>query len=206
MVAANESVAGWLVDRGLPGVFRVHPSPGPDAAVALEAFCAAAATTRASAGRSRRSGCRRCRRSSTRPRTTRPRRCGTCCSASWAGRPTHRTPGSTSAGFTGLRALHQPAAPLRRPHRAPRRARLPGRRAEPSAYPSHGELADLCAHLDASTRTAATAERQMRKSLWLVALARQVAEDSGTRFPGRVTGVGPRAYSSRSTARTSAGW
>jgi ribonuclease R len=29
MVAANESVAGWLVARGLPGVFRVHPAPGP---------------------------------------------------------------------------------------------------------------------------------------------------------------------------------
>lgn len=27
MVAANEAVAGWLVDRGLPGVFRVHPTP-----------------------------------------------------------------------------------------------------------------------------------------------------------------------------------
>ena len=32
----------------------------------------------------------------------------------------------------------------------------------------------------------------MRKALWLVALARQVAEDPGTRFPGRVTGVGPK--------------
>lgn len=27
MVAANEAVARWLVDRGLPGVFRVHPEP-----------------------------------------------------------------------------------------------------------------------------------------------------------------------------------
>jgi len=27
MVAANEAVARWLVDRGLPGVFRVHPAP-----------------------------------------------------------------------------------------------------------------------------------------------------------------------------------
>ena len=27
MVAANEAVAQWLVDRGLPGVFRVHPAP-----------------------------------------------------------------------------------------------------------------------------------------------------------------------------------
>ncbi|MEL6186693.1 MAG: RNB domain-containing ribonuclease, partial [Myxococcota bacterium] len=27
MVAANEAVASWLVDRGLPGVFRVHATP-----------------------------------------------------------------------------------------------------------------------------------------------------------------------------------
>ncbi|MGF1464576.1 MAG: ribonuclease R family protein [Sandaracinaceae bacterium] len=29
MVATNEGVARWLVDRGLPGVFRVHPEPTP---------------------------------------------------------------------------------------------------------------------------------------------------------------------------------
>jgi ribonuclease R len=28
MVAANEAVAVWLVDRGVPGVFRVHDQPG----------------------------------------------------------------------------------------------------------------------------------------------------------------------------------
>lgn len=27
MVCANEAVAGWLVDRGLPGTFRIHPLP-----------------------------------------------------------------------------------------------------------------------------------------------------------------------------------
>ena len=27
MVAANEAVAAWLVDRGLPGIFRVHDQP-----------------------------------------------------------------------------------------------------------------------------------------------------------------------------------
>lgn len=30
MVAANEAVARWLVDRGLPGIFRVHDEPTPD--------------------------------------------------------------------------------------------------------------------------------------------------------------------------------
>jgi hypothetical protein len=46
----------------------------------------------------------------------------------------------------------------------------------------------------------------MRKALWLVALSRQVAADPKARFPGRVTGVGAKGCSSRSTARTSAGW
>jgi len=32
----------------------------------------------------------------------------------------------------------------------------------------------------------------MRKALWLVALARQVADDPQARFTGRVTGVGPK--------------
>ena len=31
MVAANEAVARWLVERGVPGVFRVHDAPDPDA-------------------------------------------------------------------------------------------------------------------------------------------------------------------------------
>jgi len=37
MVAANESVAQWLIGRGLPGVFRVHPAPGADRVAELEA-------------------------------------------------------------------------------------------------------------------------------------------------------------------------
>ncbi len=38
MVAANEAVATWLVDRGLPGVFRVHDRPDPDRVAMLERF------------------------------------------------------------------------------------------------------------------------------------------------------------------------
>ena len=30
MVAANEAIAHWLVTRGQPGMFRVHPEPGPE--------------------------------------------------------------------------------------------------------------------------------------------------------------------------------
>ncbi|MCA9791661.1 MAG: VacB/RNase II family 3'-5' exoribonuclease [Candidatus Eremiobacteraeota bacterium] len=35
MVAANEAVAHWLVDRGVPGVFRVHPEPDAERVAAL---------------------------------------------------------------------------------------------------------------------------------------------------------------------------
>ncbi len=38
MVAANEAVAQWLVQRGVPGMFRVHDEPGFDRVQALEDF------------------------------------------------------------------------------------------------------------------------------------------------------------------------
>jgi ribonuclease R len=38
MVAANEAVARWLVDRGLPGVFRVHEEPTADKVEMLARF------------------------------------------------------------------------------------------------------------------------------------------------------------------------
>lgn len=38
MVAANEAVATWLHDRGVPALYRVHDAPGADAANDLEAF------------------------------------------------------------------------------------------------------------------------------------------------------------------------
>jgi ribonuclease R len=37
MVAANEAVARWLAERGVPGVYRVHDVPGPDAVRELSA-------------------------------------------------------------------------------------------------------------------------------------------------------------------------
>jgi len=37
MVSANEAVARWLSDRGVPGMFRVHPAPTADRARELEA-------------------------------------------------------------------------------------------------------------------------------------------------------------------------
>lgn len=38
MVAANECVAQWLVERGLPGVFRVHDAPTEERTQALKTF------------------------------------------------------------------------------------------------------------------------------------------------------------------------
>lgn len=38
MVAANEAVATWLVDRGLPGVFRVHDAPEPRSVAELARY------------------------------------------------------------------------------------------------------------------------------------------------------------------------
>jgi len=40
MVAANEAVGAWLVERGLPGLFRVHAAPDADSVRMLRAFAA----------------------------------------------------------------------------------------------------------------------------------------------------------------------
>lgn len=193
MVAANESVAGWLVDRGLPGVFRVHPTPGPDAAVALEAFCAAAGfhpgfgSTLTPLGLSALSSQLDAAADET-------------AAAVWdvllgfLGRASYTPVAGPHFGLASPGYVHF-TSPLRRyadllVHRTVS-AFLAGLR-EPSDYPSVDELTEICAHLNDATRTAATAERQMRKSLWLVTLGRRVAEDPGARFSGRVTGVGAK--------------
>jgi ribonuclease R len=193
MVAANESVAGWLVDRGLPGVFRVHPSPGPEAAPALEAFCAAAGFHPGFG-----------------PALTPLGLAALSAQLDAAADETAAAVWDVLLGFLG-RASYQPQAgghfglassgyahftsPLRRyadltVHRVVR-AFLAGTRS-PEDYPDGGDLSALCAHLNTVTRAAAMAERQMRKSLWLVTLAREVEQEPGKTFRGRVTGVGPK--------------
>ena len=191
MVAANESVATWLVARGLPGVYRVHPAPGPDAAPALEAFCAAAGFHPGFG-----------------PQLTPLGLAALSAQLDAAADETASAVWDVLLGFLG-RAAYLPVpgphfglasagyvhftSPLRRyadllVHRVVH-AFLAGER-DAAAYPS--DLAEICAHLNAVTRTAATAERQMRKALWLVALAREVAEQPDRRYRGRVTGVGPK--------------
>lgn len=38
MVAANEAVASWLIDNSLPGLFRLHPAPSPEASKIVRAY------------------------------------------------------------------------------------------------------------------------------------------------------------------------
>ncbi len=190
MVAANESVAGWLVDRGLPGVFRVHPSPGPEAAVALEAFCAGAGfhpgfgQALTPLGLSALSSQLDAAADET-------------AAAVWdvllgfLGRASYTPRAGGHFGLASAGYLHF-TSPLRRyadlvVHRVVHAFLAGGR--DLGGYPEGGDLAELCGHLNVAARTAAVAERQMRKALWLVTLARQVAAEPGTTFPGRVTGV-----------------
>ncbi len=190
MVAANEAVAGWLVSRGLPGIFRVHPAPGADAAPVLEAFCSA-------------SGYHPGFGSSLTPldlaalSAQLDAAADDTASAVWdvllgfLGRASY-TPvagehfGLASAGYSHF------TSPIRRyadlaVHRV-LHAFLSGQR-DPEDFPAAQEMSALCAHINTAARSASQAENQMRKSLWLAELA---AADAATTYPARVTGVGPK--------------
>ncbi len=193
MVAANEAVATWLVDRGLPGVFRVHPAPGPEAAPALEAFCAAAGF-HPGFGR----------------QLTPLDLAALSAQLDAAADDTAAAVWDVLLGFLG-RASYTPkpgehfglasggylhfTSPIRRyadlvVHRVVH-AFLAGER-DVDSYPEAHGLAELCRHIDGAARTASTAERQMRKALWLVALTQQVEDDPDSVFAGRVTGIGAK--------------
>jgi len=190
MVAANESVAGWLVDRGLPGIFRVHPSPGADAAPALEAFCAA-------------SGYHPGFGSTLTPLDL----AALSAQLDAAADDTASAVWDVLLGFLG-RAAYTPVAgehfglastgyshftsPIRRyadlaVHRV-LHAYLGGSR-DAADFPTAAQMAELCAHINTAARTASQAENQMRKSLWLAELA---GAEPSTTYPARVTGVGPK--------------
>jgi len=190
MVATNEAVAGWIVDRGLPGVFRVHPAPGPEAAPALEAFCAASGFHPGFG------------------RTLTPldlaalsaqldAAADDTATAVWdvllgfLGRATYTPEAGAHFGLASTGYLHF-TSPIRRyadlaVHRVIHAFLAGGRDAQ--AYPDLEQMAALCRHINTAARTAAQAESQMRKSLWLAELA---GADADTRYPARVTGVGPK--------------
>ncbi|MGI8537430.1 MAG: RNB domain-containing ribonuclease [Mycobacteriales bacterium] len=190
MVAANEAVAGWIVDRGLPGVFRVHPAPGPEAAPALEAFCAASGFHPGFG------------------RTLTPldlaalsaqldAAADDTATAVWdvllgfLGRATYTPEPGAHFGLASAGYLHF-TSPIRRyadlaVHRVIHAFLAGGRDAQ--AYPDLEQMTALCRHINTAARTAAQAENQMRKSLWLAELA---TADSAIRYPARVTGVGPK--------------
>jgi ribonuclease R len=190
MVAANEAVAGWLLDRGLPGIFRVHPAPGPEAGPALEAFCAASGYHPGFG-----------------PTLTPLDLAALSAQLDAAADDTATAVWEVLLGFLG-RASYTPVAgahfglasdgyvhftsPIRRysdlaVHRV-LHAFLAGKR-DAGDFPSQEEMAQLCAHLNTATRSASQAENQMRKSLWLAELA---TADADTSYPARVTGVGSK--------------
>jgi ribonuclease R len=190
MVAANESVASWTLDRGLPGVFRVHPAPGSDAAPALEAFCAASGyhpgfgSTLTPLGLAALSAQLDAAADDT-------------AAAVWdvllgfLGRASYTPEAGRHFGLASDGYSHF-TSPIRRyadlvVHRV-LHAFLAGARS-PAEFPHAAELAELCAHINTAARTASQAENQMRKSLWLAELA---AADPATTYPARVTGVGPK--------------
>jgi ribonuclease R len=190
MVAANESVAAWLIARGLPGVFRTHPEPRAEAAPALEAFCAAA-------GFHPGFGARLTPLGLSALSTQLDAAADDTAAAVWdvllsfLGRATYTPHPGPHFGLASQSYLHF-TSPIRRyadltVHRVVR-AFLAGER-DPGALPSTADLEELCAHIDASTGVAARAENQMRKALWLVALAKQSKGAPEGVLNGRVTGI-----------------
>ncbi|SDY97960.1 RNAse R [Micromonospora pattaloongensis] len=190
MVAANEAVAAWLIARGLPGVFRVHPPPDPEAAPALETFCAAAGfhpgfgATLSPLGLAALASQLELAADET-------------AAAVWdvllgyLGRSQYTPDAGPHFGLASEGYLHF-TSPIRRyadltVHRIIH-AFLAGER-DAAAYPDPDELARLCAHINTATGVAGRAEGQMRKALWLVTLARQAAQDGPATVTGRVSGL-----------------
>ncbi|MBC7375481.1 MAG: VacB/RNase II family 3'-5' exoribonuclease, partial [Frankiales bacterium] len=190
MVAANESVAGWLVDRGLPGVFRVHPAPGPEAAAALEAYCAAS-------GYHPGFGADLTPLDLAALSAQLDAAADDTATAVWdvllgfLGRASYTPQAGSHFGLASDGYLHF-TSPIRRyadlaVHRVIHTFLDGGR--EAGDYPTTQALEELCAHINTAARTASQAENQMRKSLWLAELA---AAAPDTAYPARVTGVGAK--------------
>ncbi|MCW2713794.1 MAG: ribonuclease [Frankiales bacterium] len=190
MVAANEAVAGWLVDRGLPGIFRVHPAPGPEAAPALEAFCAAS-------GFHPGFGATLTPLDLAALSAQLDAAADDTATAVWdvllgfLGRASYVPTAGDHFGLASAGYLHF-TSPIRRyadlaVHRVIHAFLAGGR--DVASFPDAAETAALCRHINAAARTASQAENQMRKSLWMAQLA---AAARDTVYPARVTGVGPK--------------
>lgn len=190
MVAANESVARWLVDRGLPGMFRVHPAPRPDAAPALEAFCSAAGyhpgfgESLTPLGLAALSAQLDLAADAT-------------SSAVWdvllgfLGRASYTPVAGPHFGLASDSYLHF-TSPIRRyadltVHRVVR-AFLSGAR-DPNAFPGRDEMTALGAHLNQVSGESARAEREMRKALWLLTLRESATGQPDLELRGRVSGL-----------------
>jgi ribonuclease R len=195
MVAANESVAHWLVSRGLPGMFRVHPAPGSETAVALDTFCAGAGYYPGFGQQVTPLGLAAL---SAQLDGAQP-----AAAAVWdvlrahLGRARYTPAVGPHFGLASDGYLHF-TSPIRRQadvvvHRVVH-AYLAGARTGPqfdAALGGHG-LQQLADRLNVATGVAARAEAQNRKALWLVTLDEHRRRHPRTALAGRVSGVNAR--------------
>ncbi|WP_202638684.1 RNB domain-containing ribonuclease [Bailinhaonella thermotolerans] len=187
MVATNEAVAAWLIARGMPGVFRTHPAPGPEATAELEAFCRAAGYLPAFGGQITPLGLAGLAAQLDASPGDKAAAGIWDVLLSRLGRARYRPAPEPHFGLASQAYLHF-TSPLRRyadmaVHRIVH-AFLAGER-DPARFPSGTELEALCHHLTGASARAAAAEAQMRRALKLVELG---AAGDGT-FSGRVSKV-----------------
>ena len=189
MVAANESVAAWLLARELPAMFRTHPAPDRAATARLGAYCdqfgvavnlgeqltpqgaSALATALKSAALAAQAGVWEVLMSG-------------------MGRAQYTPHAGQHFGLGSSAYLHF-TSPIRRyadvlVHRAVH-AHLYGLPAH--ALPGAGELVDVGHRLNEGAAVAARAEAHARKAMWMTVLADQVRAHPGKVFTGHVSGV-----------------
>lgn len=191
MVCANEAVAQWLYERGLPGLYRCHVGPKDTAAGELEAFCAqlgvypglGAALTPVSLA----ALARQLEHIDTETGTVWQVLRGHLGRASY-------TPSNTGHfGLGSARYLHF-TSPIRRyadlvVHRIVK-SYLAGTRAG-SELPHAGELEAIGMLLDERAASASRAEQDARKAGWCAVLERERQAHPRRKLRARVTRVGP---------------
>jgi ribonuclease R len=188
MVAANEAVAAWLADRGLPGVFRVHEAPDAASAAEIDQFCTQlgfytglgpAVTPLALAALDHQLAMA-------------PTDAASRTFELMLGRmprATYTTEPGPHFGLGSTAYLHF-TSPIRRyadvcVHKVVK-AYLAGTR---DFDELRGDIASVVGHLNESTARAARAEGQLRRSLWMVVIADAIHQDRNKVFTARVTSV-----------------
>lgn len=186
MVAANEAVARWLVERGLPGIFRVHEGPEPESADTIEQFCASAGIFAGLGG-------------VLSPRTLAALDAQfelvddptlrTAWTLMFTPRATYSAEPGPHFGLASEAYLHF-TSPIRRyadlcVHRVVK-AYLAGVR---DFDADHDDFVDVAEHITAASSAAADAENQLGRALWISVLADATATTPDRVFSARVTSV-----------------